>query len=69
MSIISENLVFNYWNMTILTIDKPLNLSKTHFSNLEELYLIIQEQLKFELNLQKKASKAMEINELELIDL
>lgn len=55
--------------MTTLTIDKPLNLSKTHFSNLEELYLIIQEQLKFEYNLQKKAYRAMNINELELIDL
>jgi len=55
--------------MTILTIDKPLNLNRTHFSNIEELYLIIQEQLKFEYNLQQKAQRAMNINELELIDL
>jgi hypothetical protein len=55
--------------MTTLTIDKPINLTKTHFSNLEELYLIIQEKLSFENHLQKKAHRAMNINELELIDL
>jgi len=55
--------------MTTLTIDKPLNLNKTHFTNIEELYLILQEQLQFENNLQKKAHRAMNLDELELIDL
>jgi hypothetical protein len=55
--------------MTTLVIDKTINLTKTHFSNLEELYLTIQEQLNFENHLQKKANRAMNINELELIDL
>lgn len=55
--------------MTVLTIDKQSNLSKTHFSDIEELYLILQEHIKFENNLQKKADIAMNIDELELIDL
>jgi hypothetical protein len=55
--------------MTTLTVDNALNLSKTHFSNIDELYLALQEQIKFENNLQKKANRAMNIDELELIDL
>jgi hypothetical protein len=55
--------------MSTLTIDEPVNLTKTHFSSLEELYFVIQEKLSFENHLQKKAHKAMNINELELIDL
>jgi hypothetical protein len=64
-----SGLIFNFKNMATLTIDDNINLSKTHFTDIEELYLAIQEQLKFELNLQKKAQRAMDIDELELIDL
>jgi hypothetical protein len=53
--------------MTTLTIDKG-ELSKTHFSDIEELYLNLQEHLKFEVNLQKKAKKGFDIEESELID-
>ena len=54
--------------MTVITVDKEVKLSKNNFSSLEELYLAIQEKLLFEVNLQKKASRAYNINESELID-
>ena len=54
--------------MTTLTVDTGIELSKTHFDNIEELYLSLQEHLKFEANLQKKAEKALNIDESELID-
>ena len=54
--------------MTILTIDKNIDLEKTNFSNIEELYLNLQEKLAFEVNLQEKAKRAIEIDEIELID-
>jgi len=51
--------------MTTLTVESWFELTKTHFSNIEELYLNLQEHLKFEANLQKKAEKAINIDESE----
>jgi len=64
-----NNIKYNNYPMTTLTIDKNVKLSKTHFSSLEELYLTVQTELSFENNLQKKAERAMNINESELIDM
>lgn len=61
-------LVFNYIDMTTLTIDKNVKLPKTNFSSLDELYLVLQEKLLFESKLQEKAEKAFSIKESELID-
>jgi hypothetical protein len=55
--------------MTTLTVEAPINLPKTHFKTLEELYYSLQNQLKFENDLQKKAEEAMFIDENKLLNL
>jgi len=54
--------------MVTITIDKSVNLEKTNFININELYLALQEKIAFENELQTQAERAMNINESELID-
>lgn len=55
--------------MTTLTIENNVELPKTNFQSIEELYFAIQKQISFEQELQEKALRWLEINESELIDL
>ena len=55
--------------MTTITIENDIDIPQTNFSTLEELYLIVQRKLAFELELQNKAFEWLNIDESELIDI
>ncbi|MFZ3232886.1 MAG: hypothetical protein WA194_05140 [Patescibacteria group bacterium] len=54
--------------MTTITIDSPIGLSRTHFSDMEDLAAAV-EQWKFERELIEGAKKAATIPESELVNL
>jgi len=55
--------------MTTITLSDKLKSTKTHFDSKEELYLLLQEQIIFEKNLQLRAQKAMELPEEDIVDI
>lgn len=54
--------------MTTITIDTPVELSRTHFRNMEDLVAAV-EQWKFERELIEGAKKAATVSESELVNL